>query len=304
MSWPWASPEATRTGIAQRVRARHPSGEIQLRLYEVAFRRLLARLEVASPGRWVLKGGVALLLRLDPSRTSNDIDLVYRTTEGTLSEPLTALDQAFAVDLGDFFAFELAATPAEDAQEGDETLPLRVDALIGGRLWVTFGVDLGVADSGIATDPVRAREDLTGLAQVDSLPELRALTIAHQVAQKGCALFESHGDPPKHSTRARDLIDVAMVADQVEDIEAQAIDGYMRSEEAKRIESGRLRGPLPGRFGLPGEQIADWRRRWSKATRGAAMSFDTAYELVELFLDPVLSRTAQGTWSPGARRWS
>lgn len=77
MSWPWASPEATRTGIAQRVKARHPPAEIQLRLYEVAFRRLLARLEVAAPGRWVLKGGVALLLRLDPSRTSNDIDIAY-----------------------------------------------------------------------------------------------------------------------------------------------------------------------------------------------------------------------------------
>lgn len=179
-----------------------------------------------------------------------------------------------------------------------------MDALIGGRPWVTFGVDLGVADGALATDPVRAREDLTGLAQVDNLPELRALTIAHQVAQKACALLELHGDPPKHSTRARDLIDVAMVADQLEGIEAQALEGYLRSEAAKRIEAGRLSGPLPGRFALPVEQIADWRRRWSKATRGAAMSFDTAYALVELFLDPVLSSAAHGTWSPEARHWS
>lgn len=34
------------------------------------------------------------------------------------------------------------------------------------------------------------------------------------------------------------------------------------------------------------------------------MSFDTAYELVELFLDPMLSNAAHGTWSPEARHWS
>ena len=304
MTWPWASPEATRTGISQRVKSRHPPGEIQLRLYEVAFRRLLARLEVAAPGRWVLKGGVALLFRLDPSRTSNDMDIAYRAAEGALGEALTALEQAFAVDLDDFFTFHLAAEPAEEAQDADGTLPLRVDALIGAHPWVTFGVDLGVANDTVATDPVKAQAILTGLEQVDALPELRALAIAHQTAQKTCALFELHGDPPKHSTRARDLIDLAMVADQLEGVEARELENYLRSEEARRIGTGSLPGPLPGRFSLPDQQVADWRQRWGKATRGAAMSFDTAYEIAGLFLDPVLSRTARGTWSPETRRWS
>jgi len=44
---------------------------------EVAYRRLLARLFAARPDGWVVKGGVALLLRLDPNRTSNDIDITY-----------------------------------------------------------------------------------------------------------------------------------------------------------------------------------------------------------------------------------
>ena len=44
---------------------------------EVAYRRLLARLFNARPEGWVVKGGAALLLRLDPNRTSNDIDIAY-----------------------------------------------------------------------------------------------------------------------------------------------------------------------------------------------------------------------------------
>ncbi len=41
----------------------------------VVFERLLARLAVAAPGRWVLKGGLALDFRLkDRSRTTRDMD--------------------------------------------------------------------------------------------------------------------------------------------------------------------------------------------------------------------------------------
>lgn len=42
----------------------------------VVFERLLARLQVAAPGTWVLKGGFALELRLGgAARTTRDIDI-------------------------------------------------------------------------------------------------------------------------------------------------------------------------------------------------------------------------------------
>lgn len=42
----------------------------------VVFDRLLARLLVAAPDRWIIKGGLALDLRLgDRARTTRDMDL-------------------------------------------------------------------------------------------------------------------------------------------------------------------------------------------------------------------------------------
>ncbi len=58
--WPWTSPEATRRGLSQLIRNRYPSVERQLRVQEIAFRRLLARLYACHPAGWVVKGGVAL----------------------------------------------------------------------------------------------------------------------------------------------------------------------------------------------------------------------------------------------------
>ena len=41
-----------------------------------AFERLLVRLELGAPGRWVVKGGMALEMRLgDRARSTRDLDL-------------------------------------------------------------------------------------------------------------------------------------------------------------------------------------------------------------------------------------
>ena len=108
MSWPWRSPQATRQALTDRIRARYPQQERPQRLREVAYRRLLARIFAVQPKQWVVKGGAALLLRLDPNRTSNDIDLVYVAEAGEHAIAVRALEEALAHDAGDFFEFELA----------------------------------------------------------------------------------------------------------------------------------------------------------------------------------------------------
>ena len=66
-AWPWATPEATRQGIAARLRERYPRSELQLRQVEVGFRRLLVRLERADPGRRVINGGIRPLEGSSPA---------------------------------------------------------------------------------------------------------------------------------------------------------------------------------------------------------------------------------------------
>jgi len=83
----------------------------------VAFDRFLARLARAQPDTWILKGGLALQLRLaEKARLTKDVDLLLCQP---LAEALTLLRRAASVDLGDWFAFEIAeATPAPEHTQG------------------------------------------------------------------------------------------------------------------------------------------------------------------------------------------
>ena len=74
----YATAEPFRTALEDRLRQQAWAAGLPLvRLRkDVAFERLLARLLVAAPDRWVLKGGLALDYRLgDRARTTKDIDL-------------------------------------------------------------------------------------------------------------------------------------------------------------------------------------------------------------------------------------
>lgn len=71
----------------------------------VAFDRYLARLVKNQPGQWVLKGGLALQLRLGAgSRTTKDIDVLLMDGGQDIS---MALRRAGAVELVDWFSFEV-----------------------------------------------------------------------------------------------------------------------------------------------------------------------------------------------------
>lgn len=77
----YGTPVALRAALEQRLFNRSNETGIALdRLRRrVLFERIVARLEAAEPGRWVLKGGMALEVRLqDDARLTKDIDLGLR----------------------------------------------------------------------------------------------------------------------------------------------------------------------------------------------------------------------------------
>jgi len=101
----------------------------------VAFDRLLARLLTVAEGRWLLKGGFALDLRLAArARATKDIDIEWRAEEGEL---LDSLVDAADHDADDFFVFsiERAGVP-EDRLGGSHRF--RVTASLAGREFETF----------------------------------------------------------------------------------------------------------------------------------------------------------------------
>src|SRR6266511_2414609 len=78
---PYATPGALRAALEARLRSQGMAAAIDLeRLRRRAvFERLLVRLEHDMPGHWVLKGGMALEVRLgDRARSTRDLDLAVR----------------------------------------------------------------------------------------------------------------------------------------------------------------------------------------------------------------------------------
>jgi Nucleotidyl transferase AbiEii toxin, Type IV TA system len=307
VSWPWRSPEATRQALTARTRARQPQERRGQRLREIAYRRLLARIFATQPERWVVKGGVALLLRLDPNRTSNDIDLVYVAQGGEHALALKALDEAAAHDLGDFFEFEIGRHQTEEV---DPDHPLQrarsvpVLARIGATTFSEFTIDLALPrEDDVEIEWVQPEATLTGEPAVDQTVPLALLALPAQIADKVCALHERHG-AGHYSSRARDLADLAMIAQQ-KDLEGSRLIGCVRREEARRRQAGTLIGPPPTRLQLAKEQIADWSARWKRATRDAPVTFEEARAVAAAFLNPVLDGTADGMhWNAATQTWS
>jgi hypothetical protein len=129
------------------------------------------------------------------------------------------------------------------------------------------------------------------------------LGLPAQIADKACALFERHGADGARSSRARDLADIAMIATQKE-IEGARVTAHLRREERRRLLAETLIEPLPRALRLADEQIADWRSRWRRATRGAPITFEEAQAVAASFMDPVLVDSVNSRhWSAADQRW-
>lgn len=306
MSWPWRSPQATRQALTAKTQARHPPELRAQRLREIAYRRLLARLFTAQPERWVVKGGAALLLRLDPNRTSNDIDLAYVADAGEHAVALEALIAAADHDLGDFFTFEIArgrALTVDPEHPLERALSVPVIARVGRTTFAEFSIDLGLPRVGLDIEWIEPVPTLTADASVDVTPPVALLALPAQIADKVCAIFERHGDDKTPSSRARDLADIAMIATQ-KPIDGTSLVDHLRREEGRRVDAGMLLGPLPDSFSLDPEQRTEWSTRWAKATRNAPITFEDAERLSRVFLDPVLNGSASGKhWSAERLAW-
>jgi hypothetical protein len=136
--------EAFRAALDQRIRNEATTTKLPvMRLRKrVAFERFLARLTVAEPGNWVLKGAFALELRLGVrTRMTKDIDLARADDEQTATTRLIA---AQAIDLNDHFSFDVARTAALDQAEAFRAVRYSVTAEVAGRRFEQFPVDVAL----------------------------------------------------------------------------------------------------------------------------------------------------------------
>ncbi len=116
------SPAAFRAAVDERLRnlARRLGVDAFILRRRVALERLVARLMKVAPGRWALKGGLALETRLgERARPSMDLDADHAQGAAAAREDL---QHAIAEDLGDHFSFAIIGS--EELREGGLSLAL------------------------------------------------------------------------------------------------------------------------------------------------------------------------------------
>ena len=258
----------------------------------VVFDRLLARLLAVAEGRWLLKGGFALDLRLAArARSTKDIDVEWRAEEGELLD--TLLDSA-GHDAGDFFVFtiERAGAP-EDRLGGSHRF--RVSSSLAGRPFETFLLDVGFrSDDALVTDTLRT-DDFLGFAGIEPV-EIAAVPLELQVAEKLHAYtrtYEGH----RPGTRVKDLVDLALIA------ELSSLDAAALRREVDTIFTLRETHPPPAALPPPPSEWATPFRRLAEEV-GAPEKLAAGHRDAAALLDPVLSgEVTTGVWNPDERRW-
>ena len=214
---PYETPGALRAALEARMAA--PQGTtvpgLERLRRRAVFERLLVRLDHANPGQWVLKGGMALEVRLgDRARTTRDLDLALRMAAD--DDAATVRDhviEAVADDPErDGFEFRVGPARAIDLDEaGRPGWRFAIDARLDGRTFANVRLDVVARTEEIsATDRITLHSMLAFAGFPDH--QIEAVDPAQHFAEKLHAFTRPHGDRP--NSRVKDLPDLLLLVDQ------------------------------------------------------------------------------------------
>jgi len=292
----YATPGAFRAALEQRLlTTARETGVPLVRLRKlVVFDRLMARLMVAAPNRWVIKGAAALLFRVGAQfRTTKDIDLGRQDDEEAATSDFLA---AQSVDLGDYFTFVIERTKKLDKLLAGVAVRYHVVAELAGRPFEDVTVDVGFGDPLVADPELVRGPELLRFADIPPA-EVPALPLEQHVAEKVHAYTRSYsGGSP--STRVKDLIDLVMMSSLFS------------------FQAGRVRQALQAVFAVRGTHALPaslppppprWRAAYRKMAAEVGLDEDVrvGYERARAFLDPLLSGSAPDDtqWDPTEHTW-
>lgn len=285
---------AFRQALEQRLKdvARGDDARLVNARRRILFYRLLARMTATAGDRWLLKGGLALDLRLpERARATRDVDVDWQAPADELVDAL--LDVA-RHDAGDFFAFtvERSGTPPERLGGSHR---FRVVAGLAERPFDSFSFDVGLGHR-----PDRESEWLETpdvLAFADVAPStVAAVAVEIQVAEKLHAYTRTYeGD--RQSTRVKDFVDLVLIADLL------PLDAARLCDALRFTFDTRDTHPIPE---LLPEPPADWRLAFRELanTVGTPTDIAAAHADAAALLVPILSGAIKdGRWSPDSQRW-
>jgi len=260
---------------------------------KVAFDRLLARFFVNGNNTWVLKGGYALEIRFTHARATKDIDLtlpiqLYASSESEYL--MTMLQEESHIELGDYFtfAFRPAMQELDGAPEGGFRFP--VEAIMDGRPFVKFHIDIGIGD--ILVEPVEKiiGEDWLEFAGI-SPAIIYAISKEQQFAEKLHAYTLPRTD--RFNTRVKDLVDMLLL------IREGCVGEAVVRETLSKVFNRRNTHSLPTTLPLPPD---GWNVKFDLLAKECGMneSLHQAMEIVDHFYRKAMAsdpeREGTQTW--------
>ncbi len=286
---------AFRQALEQRLKGRAAGDVARLARdrKRVVFERLLARLLATAPGRWLIKGGFALDLRLDGrARATRDVDIEWRIGEEGL---LDALIEAAAYDAGDFFAFSVERAGSPEGRLGGSHRFL-VAASLGGRPFETFPLDIELRRGPGAGVEMLSATNLLAFAGVEPV-SVPTITLERQAAEKLHAYTRTYGGS-RPSTRVKDLVDLALIAEQF------SPDAAALREAVKATFADRGAHAAPSTLPLPPDE---WRAPFLRLAGAVGLRGDlrVGHGSAAALLDPILEGAVErGAWDSKAMRWN
>lgn len=211
----YESPAALRQALETRLgnRSRESGIDLERLRRRAAFERLLVRLELGAPRRWIVKGGMALEIRLgDRARSTRDLDLALRDVPGDGSAVRELLIDCLSVDREEdgfeFLVGEPTTITLDEAGRPGWRFP--VESRMAGRKFANVRIDVVARDDEISKTQ---RVELPGVLDFAGLErhDVEIVDPTQHFAEKAHAFTRTYGERP--NTRVRDLPDMVLLID-------------------------------------------------------------------------------------------
>lgn len=292
----YLTPDAFKQALETRLRsAAAQQGITMNRMRQrLIFERFLVRVFAVLGERAMLKGGVALELRLARARATKDVDLCCVGSPDSMLEHFRAAGRR---DERDHLFFEVNLAPDGDTIEGEgiiyEGRRFRVEARLAGRPYGDpFGVDAAFGDLLTGDAEQIEGSDLLSFAGIPS-SRLRVYPRETHVAEK----LHAYTLPrERENSRVKDLPDIALLA-QTGIFDRELLRGAL----AKTF-SFRGSHSLPGAMPPPPSFWTDQYTRMARDHRLPWPTLADVHRAARTFLDPLLGSGGE-VWNPNRWTW-
>ena len=293
------TPAAFRASVEDRLKKEVGPGrgaDLNRRRVLMVMERFVARLTTVLPDSALLKGGLALELRLDAARTTRDVDVRVLGDRGGLVARLRAME-AHRPDPEDFLVFAISEDPVHPRLTGDgikyDGYRFKVKAALAGKPYAAFGLDIALGDP-IHGEP----EILVGSTFFEryGIPPIRVRVYppASHLAEK----LHAYTLPrDRVNTRLKDLVDMPLLGQALDGSEAESV------RQAIDLTFG-FRGshPVPAALPAPPRQWLGPYTRLREVEQLPWADVDELYGVAGRLLDPVVEGL-EGTWSATDWTW-